>query len=388
MSDIERKLATIRKISAIDPIPDADAIEVATVDGWKIVVKKGEYQVDDLVVYVEIDSFIPTELAPFLSKGKEPREYNGVKGERLRTVKLRGQISQGLILPLFGYQTVNVAERTVENHPGLIEKFATYENVANRPYPVWIENITEEEFYIMPDGRCDSFIYEIDLSERLGIQKYEAPIPACLAGTVRGNFPSFIPKTDQERIQNLSKKFELFKQYIWEITEKLDGSSCTFYFNNGDFGVCSRNLDLKEDYNNTFWKMAAKYDVETNMEKYGKNLAIQGEIIGEGIQGNPYKIQGQRFFVFDIYDIDNGVYYQALERKLICGLMELEHVPTIIPGYKLPEEFSVDNVLQMAEDKSKLNEKTEREGIVFKCIENPDLSFKAISNRFLLKSGD
>ena len=95
-----RKLATIRCISAIHPIPDADAIEVAQVDNWKVVVKKGEYRVGDLVVYCEVDSWIPHELAPFLSKGQEPREYEGIKGERLRTVKLRGTTSQGLILPL------------------------------------------------------------------------------------------------------------------------------------------------------------------------------------------------------------------------------------------------------------------------------------------------
>lgn len=98
MSD--RKLATIRKIAAIEPIEGADAIEVAVVDGWKVVVKKGEFQVGSLAVYLEIDSWVPTELAPFLSKGKEPREYEGIKGERLRTVKLRGQLSQGLLLPL------------------------------------------------------------------------------------------------------------------------------------------------------------------------------------------------------------------------------------------------------------------------------------------------
>ena len=100
MNDIVRKLASIRKIDAIDPIPGADAIECASVGGWKVVVKKGEFHPGDLAAYFEIDSWIPTAVAPFLSKGKEPRVYNGVQGERLRTIKLRGQISQGLLLPL------------------------------------------------------------------------------------------------------------------------------------------------------------------------------------------------------------------------------------------------------------------------------------------------
>jgi len=154
-----RNLVTIRTISDIQPIPGADAIDVATVDGWKLVVKKGEFQVGEQAVYFEIDSWIPTEIAPFLSKGKEPREYNGVKGEKLRTVKLRGQVSQGLLLPLSQFpQLANVAEDT-------------------------------------------------NLDELLGVQKYEAPIPSCLAGSVRGNFPSFLRKTDSERVQNLWHKF-------------------------------------------------------------------------------------------------------------------------------------------------------------------------------------
>jgi|SRR6056297_881963 len=95
-----RKLASIRKISDIQPIEGADLIQVATVDGWKVVVKRGEFQVGDLVVYLEIDSWVPHELASFLSNGKEPREYNGVKGERLRTIKLRGQVSSGLLLKI------------------------------------------------------------------------------------------------------------------------------------------------------------------------------------------------------------------------------------------------------------------------------------------------
>lgn len=148
----DRKMATIRQIDEILPIPDADAIELAVVDGWKVVVKKNQFKVNDYIVYCEIDSWIPTEIASFLSKGKEPREYNGVKGERLRTVKLRGQVSQGLIL----------------------DRYTALDKIG--------------QIYV---GQ--------DVSELLNIQKYEPPVPACLAGVIKGNFPSFIPKTDQER---------------------------------------------------------------------------------------------------------------------------------------------------------------------------------------------
>ena len=145
-------MATLRFIDAIDSIDGADAIEVATVGGWKVVTRKGEFKAGDLAVYCEIDSWIPHNIAPFLCRGVEPRKYNGVDGERLRTVKLRGQISQGLLLP---------------RH-------------------VVLDKIGEIEV-------------DMDVTEILGIQKWEAPIPAQLAGVMRGNFPSFIPKTDQER---------------------------------------------------------------------------------------------------------------------------------------------------------------------------------------------
>lgn len=380
-------MATIRRIDNIEPIPEADAIEVATVGGWKVVIQKGLYNIGDLVVFAEIDSWIPNEIAPFLSKGKEPREFNGVKGERLRTVKLRGTLSQGLILPLFPYRVVNVETRTVEWKSGLVEKFAEVENVANRPYPVWIENITEEGYYIEPARVMDE-VFAIDLSERLNIQKYEAPIPACLAGKVKGNFPSFIPKTDQERIQNLTKQFESYKRYTFEVTEKLDGSSCTIYYNNGVTGVCSRNLDLSFDENNTFWATVIKYDIISKLEKLGRNIAIQGELCGNGIQGNKYAIQGHNFYVFDIYDIDSGKYLSSLERTDLVLSLDLYHVPFFAIEYTDITDKSIEDILTLAEGKSILEPTTEREGIVFKCVENTDISFKAISNKFLLKSGD
>jgi RNA ligase (TIGR02306 family) len=221
----------------------------------------------------------------------------------------------------------------------------------------------------------------------LNIQKYEPPIPACLAGVIRGNFPSFIPKTDQERIQNLKKEFESYKDYTWEVTEKLDGSSCTMYYNNGEFGVCSRNLDLKYDENNTFWKMAIAYDVEEKLKNLGKNIAIQGEVIGEGIQGNPYVIKGQKFFVFDVYDIDNAEYLDSRTREEVVAILDLKHVPVFGMLNKIPEDFTIHTLLELAEGKSSLNPNTEREGLVYKCYQDPSISFKCISNLFLIKNG-
>lgn len=336
-----RKLATIRRIDAINPIPDADAIEVATVGGWKVVVKRGEYSVGDLAVYCEIDSWIPHTIAPFLSKG-EPKVYNDVKGERLRTIKLRGQLSQGLLLPRY----------------------------------VVLDKIGE--------------IYEgMDVTDLLGIQKWEAAIPAQLAGEVRGLFPSLVPKTDQERIQNLTEELKEWQDnsaFTWEATEKLDGTSCTFFLDDsGELHVCSRNLDLKENPDNSLWKVALQHDLRARMIEMGlKNFAIQGELIGEGIQGNKYKLKGQHFFVFDMYAVKSGEYLSHNLRVRYADGLGLKHVPLIAVGMVI-QEF-VQGLLNMAEGKSVLNAMAEREGLVFKCISDPSISFKAISNRWLLRN--
>ena len=325
-----RKMASIRKIDAIRPIDGADAIECAVVGGWTVVVKKGEFAVGDLAIYCEIDSWIPTELAPFLSKGKEPREYEGVKGERLRTVKLRGQLSQGLLLP------------------------------------------------------CTDGIEGDDVSELLNIRKWEMQVPTQLAGQVKGNFPSLIPKTDQERVQNLVKEIAVAVERgaEFEVTEKLEGSSMTCYVMNGggEFGVCSRNLDLKRDENNTFWVVAIRDDIEEKMREFGEDFALQGELIGPGIQGNIYKLSKPEFYVFDVYNITAGKYLNPAERRALIDKMGLNHVPVLNTEYVL--KHTVEDLLACAEGKSILAN-TEREGIVFKEV-NGGMTFKAISNKYLL----
>ena len=308
---------------------------MATVGGWDVVVKRGEFAVGDLAVYIEIDSWVGHDLAPFLSKGNEPREYNGVRGERLRTVRLRGQVSQGLLLSRY-----IVLDRVGEIHEGQ------------------------------------------DITELLGIQKWEAPIPASLAGDVRGAFPSFIPKTDQERIQNLTQEFDTWNGLEWEGSEKLDGSSMTVYHKDGDFGVCSRNWNLADSEGNSLWQQARKYNLEQVLAQEG-NYAVQGEIIGEGIQGNPYRIQGQDFFVYDVFDINAQRYLTPVERRKFVERNGLNHVPVIYSDIATP--VSVNVTLELAEGRSVLNPNTEREGLVFKS--GGVVSFKAISNKFLLKSG-
>lgn len=332
-----RKLATVKIISELRPIENADKIELAVIDGWHSVVKKGEYQVNDKVVYIEIDAWVPNSVAPFLSKG-EPKEFNGIKGERLKTVKLRGQISQGLVLPL------------------------------------------TKDLSIFPEGE--------DVSCELGITKWEMPAGAALQGSPRGNFPGFLRKTDQERCQNLKYDIALHGEQgtLFEVTEKLDGSSMSAYFYDGVFGVCSRNIDLKEDDINTYWKVARELDLEHKMLALGVDYAIQGELIGPKIQGNPYKLDKHEFCVFDIFDIKNYTYLTSAERYELANSLGLSHVPVLSEPRNVISD--IDLLLQDAEGKSILNRLTEREGLVYKSIEDPNFSFKVISNKFLLKESN
>lgn len=337
---MERKLASIQKILNISPIEGADAIEVATVNSWKVVVKKGEFKVNDFVVYCEIDSLLPIkEEYEFLRKSSYKKQVDGTEGFRLRTIKLRGQVSQGLILPT---------------------------------------SVIEDYLYFLLEGD--------DVSERLGIIKYDPAIPAELSGLMKGNFPSFLNKTDEERIQNLTRWYNNYRDnHDFVATEKLDGSSATFYYNNGEFGVCSRNIDLLETEGNTFWKAARDMKLEEKMKIFNINIALQGELIGEGIQGNPYKIKGHKVMFFNAFDIDKQEYYDFDSFRRIIELdFNLETVPVIYQNMVLPE--TIDELVKMAEGKSQLNKDTEREGLVFRTQDDikPRISFKAISNKFLL----
>lgn len=329
----ERKLATIRRIVEVKEIVGADAIEAVRVDGWWVVVKKGEFPINHAAVYLEVDSWVPTSIAPFLTKsGNTPKEYEGLKGERLRTVKLRGQLSQGLLLPL-----------------GILPV---------RDYS---------------DGE--------DVTETLGILKWERPLSPQLYGQAKGNFPNFLRKTDQERVQNIGNMLENYVGQEFEVTIKLDGSSCTIFVNNENEGVCSRNLELKQNEDNVFWRIALEYDIHKKIRAYGKNVAVQGELIAPNIQGNYEKVNKPEFYVFDVFDIDRQEYMLPKERQEFCKLLSIPHVSVVDKAFTMIAD--VDKLLDMAEGEG-MNKGVKREGLVFKH-NTSGFSFKAISNSYLLK---
>ena len=357
---MERKLASIRIISDLSPIEGADKIETATIDGWKVVVAKDVgHKVGDKVIYCEIDSFLPIrDEFEFLRKSSY-KKMGGEEGFRLKTIKLRGQVSQGLILPLSVLKSTDIV------------KVTTVKTEWGNQYELFAE-----------DGEPMVEVGD-DVTEVLGIVKYEPPIPAELSGKVKGFFPSFLRKTDEERVQNLTKEYENYKSLgrKFYVTEKLDGSSATFYYKDGVFGVCSRNLELLESEGNTFWKVARELDLENKMRDFGVNISLQGELIGEGIQGNPYKIKGQTVKFFNLFDIDLQVYHSLAHLDRALGIMGLKMVPIVDEFFNLPE--TIEELLKYAEDKSVLNSNFDREGVVVRSNDRT-ISFKVISNKFLL----
>lgn len=350
-----RKLASVREIAEIKSIEGADRIVTYRVDGWWVIGQKDQFKIGDLAIYLEIDSWVPYSLAPFLSKDrKEPREFNGIKGEKLKTIKMKGQLSQGLLLPLD------------KNMPELL-----------------LEDLNKGD----------------DLTELLGIQLWEQPIKLDKRGKPienrearKGGFPLYIPKSDQERIQNCTEQFEKYRSYTWEVTEKLDGSSMTVYVNGDDEGVCSRNINLKgpgmeggENCNpNNFWKVALRDRLIDFIKETARNLALQGELIGPGIQGNPYELEDHQFYLYNIWDIDAQSWIKPEGRAFALAAIDIpiNHVPILATNYSFSDDESIDTLLKLAEGPSSLNHKVAREGLVFKANSHPE-SFKAISNSYI-----
>jgi len=349
-----RKLVTFRTVVEIRSIEGADLIELALLDGWQCVTKKGDFKEGDVGIYLEVDSFLKIRPEFEFLRANSYRKMGEEEGFRLRTVRLRGALSQGLLLPL-------------------------------------------SMFGLKGD--------EEDPAAILGVKLYEPPIPAQLSGIAKGLFPSFIPKSDQERVQNLTgklwgtdtdadgaevtKELPAAKKRTYEVSEKLDGSSLTCYNYEDNFGVCSRNLELVEDAENSFWKIANKYNLKEKL--VGTNKAIQAEFVGEAVQANPYKLRGQDMYIFDVWDITKQVYLSPEERRVFLAekVPELKTVPILARNYELPDDLP--SLLAYVQGTSVLNNKVAREGCVFKEegeVTHTRFSFKGISNAYLLKQKD
>ena len=333
-----RKLATIRVIEEVLSIEGADKIEKVRIGGWMCVAKIGEFKAGDKCLYIEVDSLLPIK-EPFLfleNKGRKKTLIDGIEheGYRLKTLKLREQISQGLALPLSSF-------------PGISE------NVGD------------------------------DVSDFIGVLKYEPPVPACLSGDVEGSFPGFLVKSDEERIQNIFNDMAPYYNSRLYVSEKLDGSSMSVYKYQGEFGVCSRNLRLKENETNSFWRLAHKYDLKN---KLPEGWSLQAEAIGEGIQGNPLKQTGQDCYVFYVIEIATQKYLQWPDMVKFVTDLGMKTVPLVDDNFIIGSR-TCEDLLAMADRKSVLNPNEILEGLVFRLYDSTEkITFKTLSNKYLLKT--
>ena len=344
-----RKLASIQKIKELSPIKGADRIEVAKILGWEVVVKKGEFKVGDFCIYFEIDSILPDKPWCSFLKNKDKPE----KPIRLKTIRLRGQLSQGLALPL---------------------------------------NILDE--YFDPNEEIlDTLEEGDDLTKVIGVKKYEPEIPACLNGEVKGPRPSYAPKTDEHRVQSFPEVIEEFKGRAVYIGQKVDGTSSTYAQNGDKFDVCGRNWSYNPSTENTYWEMATKYNLVEKLKDAG-DFIIQGEIAGPGIQKNPLKLEGHELFVFNVMNLNKeGCKYLDYNDFIeFCKKYELQTVPILKEDITF-EWPDVDTLLEEAKG-NYANGKIQ-EGIVIRPMFNfyseilkGRASFKVINNEYLEKGGE
>jgi RNA ligase (TIGR02306 family) len=342
---MERKLASIQRVLDILPIENADAIELACINGWQCVVKKQEFQVGDAGVFLEIDSIPPdTELFRFLwvPRGEDPQPGLRPAKFRIRTMRLRGTLSQGLLLPLRAFDLGPVVEG---------------------------ENVTEA----------------------LGVGKYEPPAPTGM-GDWRAPFPGYIPKTDEMRVQSVPGVLDELRELPYAITVKYDGTSATYCIDSRDgaFHACGRKQSVKEGVN-LYWDIARKYNIEAVLRE-APHYAIQGEIFGPGIQKNPLGRKQRDFAAFNVYDILSARFLDHAEARVFLNAHGIPAVATLEEGDAFG--YSQEDLLALAEGKYEGTD-SEREGIVIRprrettsAILGGRLSFKAISNRFLLKEKD
>lgn len=323
--------ATIQMIEKVEHIENSDFLDKVKVLGWQVVTKRDEFKVGDLCIFVEIDTLL-----------EDRPEYEFLKNKkfRIKTCKLRGELSQGIVFPLSLIMNAHV--RTGE-----------------------------------------------DISELIGATHYEKPIPISLSGLVRGNFPTYlVSKTDEERIQNCPNILEELKGKEVYSSVKCNGTSATYINFNNDFQVCTRNNSLKlENNENVYITIAKKYDIMNTLKD--KNIAIQGEICGPGIQKNHLGLKELEIFIFNVWDIDEKRYYNYFEFLSFCKKIKLRIVPLI-------ERFIFNHTMEQLLDMAKglyLGTKNNREGIVIRPVKEMysetlkgRLSFKVLNNEYLLEN--
>lgn len=344
-----RKLASIQKVWKIDPIDNSDNLEAAHIMGWTCVVPKGQFKTGDTGVYFEIDSFLPVRPEfEFLRKTSYRKTDIMGEGFRIKSIKLRGVISQGLFLPedTFG-------------------------------------DLSPE----LPVGT--------DVSDWLGVKKWEIEERATTGGTVIGNLPYDVPHTDETRVQACPELIQAFSGLQYYISTKMDGSSHSLSIDENGFHVCGHNYEYKDNGSSSFYEFIKRRGyqgkMESVMEKLGyETLTIQGEFCAPGIQKNPLRLSQPEWYVFTIRV--NGKRIGLSRMIVLCDELSMPMVPIEEIGEDLPSKYpTVEALLERAEGLYSTGGR--KEGIVIRTVEpvynetiGGPLSMKVVSNKYLLKN--
>eukprot|EP01064_Diplonema_japonicum_P037771 TRINITY_DN8964_c0_g4_i1.p1 TRINITY_DN8964_c0_g4~~TRINITY_DN8964_c0_g4_i1.p1 ORF type:complete len:365 (+),score=50.76 TRINITY_DN8964_c0_g4_i1:51-1097(+) len=333
--ETNRCLGTVDVIRELREHPGADRLELAEVRGWQVIVGKGEYKQGDRVVYLEVDSIIPEKLL----EGRKEHEIMKNKRFRVKTIKLRGEISQGLILPC----------------------------------------------ELLPDPNVE---IGTDVTTTLGLAKYEPPMTdnTKFPGTRQlGDFPKEVPKTDLKRVQNIVDLVPKLEGRIFTVSEKIDGASMTVLIADGVFKVCSKNTHTSAE--SKYGLTAENLKIEEKMRSAKiEHLALQGELVGPTVSGNRYRLKDLTIRFFAVYHTVDKTYLPTLRAIELVESLGLNWVPVLKPSFSMPLCTYTD-LVSMADGKSTLSSNL-REGLVF--VADPQdgrgrVSFKAISNEYLLK---
>lgn len=382
----ERALAHIEEISALDPIPGYDRVEQATILGWKVVVKKGDFNVNDRCVYFEIDSLLPE---------KEWSEFLRAKHFKVKTQKMCKTISQGLAIPIDCIPELEGHHNAIGNNVTEILG-VTYSSAEDR---------SRKSNKIDPNAKYKSMaarhkeLFQKKPIRWLMRRDWGKKLLFLFFGKKKDNpkeFPSWINKTDETRCENIP--WIVNNRDPWICTEKIDGTSSTYavdYTTNkkGEFIVCSRNVRQKDRdqknwhdlEDNVYWEMADKYDIETALRKiatnYGvKRIVLQGETYGLKLQSNPYKLNDRRFAGFNLIFDKNRL--GTVEAKEILSYYNIPFVPIIEEECYLPD--NMEDLKLLADGFSMVNQKVKREGYVYRSKDGKQ-SFKNVSREYLLK---
>ena len=342
-----RKLVSIRRCNKVWPIPKADRLEAVQVGGWVTAVQKGAFAPGDLGVFFEIDAYLPVSDPRYDFFPLERMTFDGVVGIKVASRELRGQITQGLFLPLHQFPEIANPE----------------------------------------EGQ--------DVTDLLGIRKYEREIPSELVGLISGRAPGIVDDTALERIQNLPEAFEEWGELEFEPLLKLNGMSLSMFQFDGTFRICTKENELIDTPENKPWVLAREFDMPQALAKIGGNFAVQGELIGHNIGSNKERVpnKGHEFHIFNIWNCNTSQSLLPAERYEFvrelqgygCGF---KHVPRLGEPRKL-KDFGANQqaLIDLVTGPTVLYPGGRREGAVFRSMTTQD-KFKVISDKFLLKGGD